>query len=107
MVSWIPIGLDIKQLVDQHVLLEIRASRVAPRVALAGFGSDPEFVADPLVHVLRHPLGALHAQTMGEIALAVFAGSPADRRCADPRLRPIVTIWKTATSRRPVSSGRK
>src|SRR4051812_21710274 len=46
-------GGEVKQLVDDRVLAQIGAGRIAPRITLASFRSDIEHAADALVRVLR------------------------------------------------------
>ena len=89
------------------VLGQIRARWIAPGIALAGFRSDVRVRAHALVDVFRQALRGLHAQSVTEEALGIFAARLQFRRCARVACLPTVTIWNTATSRSPDSSGRK
>src|SRR3954464_11597162 len=58
---------------DLLVLGLLRARRVAPRVAPALLGADAQPPADLRVQPLRHALGGLHAEAVGEQLLGELA----------------------------------
>src|SRR3954454_1213412 len=63
----------VEQAEDLLVLGLLRARRVAPRVAPALAGLDAEILASARVQPLRHALGGLHAEAVGEELLGELA----------------------------------
>ena len=68
-----PISVEAEQAPDLLVLGLVRAGRVAPRVAAALVGLDPELAADLGVQPLGQALGRLHAEAVDEELLGELA----------------------------------
>src|SRR5436305_1576489 len=68
-----PDRLDVEQLPNLLVLVLLRNCRVAPRVAPALPGLEPEVGAHLLVQPLGRPFGCLYRQAGDEQLLAVLA----------------------------------
>ena len=96
-----------EQVEHELVGLEVRAGRIAPRVAAAaGRAASPSSAQDAAVHDLGEALGAPRPPGRGRSTPRRTRRPPAARRCAPCASRPAVTIWSATTSRLVVVDGR-